>query len=237
MGGAVSWITPDSPDQHARIDEWCRTVGPVIVPPGPDPAVVPRIEDAFVVVTWNSNVGRGDLYRLVADLREGRLTGERVTQFALLIQEARRIGASVPALAPNADVPKRLGDENGGDIHSAARTLGLNLAYAPAMRNGQGQEDRGNAILSTVPLDDVTVIELPLERQRRVAITAAARVTKRDGMPWTMRLVSVHLETRAGALRHGPASARRRQAEFLIDALGEPSGPTIVSGDFYTSWG
>jgi endonuclease/exonuclease/phosphatase family metal-dependent hydrolase len=134
-------------------------------------------------------------------------------------------------------VPKRLGDDDGFEIQTIAHDLNLNLVYAPAMRNGPGQEDRGNAILSTLPLDDVTVIELPIERQRRVGIAATAHALGRDGTPWTMRLVSVHLETRAGALRRGPASARRRQAEFLVQALGESSAPIVVAGDFNTSWG
>ena len=50
------------------------------------------------------------------------------------------------------------------------------MLYAPSMRNGEsagGGEDRGNAIVSTLPLADPTVIELPLERQRRVVVAAS----------------------------------------------------------------
>ena len=46
------------------------------------------------------------------------------------------------------------------------------------MRNGrppQTDEDRGNAILSTEPLADLTAIELPFEQQRRVAVAATLR--------------------------------------------------------------
>jgi endonuclease/exonuclease/phosphatase family metal-dependent hydrolase len=207
-----------------------------VVSPYRESASAP-LDEPFVLVTWNANVGRGDLATLVADLRQGRLITDHVSQFAVLIQEGRRAGAVVPPLPANADVPKRLGGDSGFEIASIARTLGLHVVYAPAMRNGSGFEDRGNAILSTLPLDDVTVIELPIERQRRIALAATAHAVTADGAPWTLRLVSVHLETRAGALRQGPASARKRQAEFLVQALGVSSAPTIVAGDFNTSWG
>jgi hypothetical protein len=42
------------------------------------------------------------------------------------------------------------------------------------MRNGGVDEDRGNAILATLPLRDVAAIELPLVRERRVAVAASA---------------------------------------------------------------
>ena len=64
------------------------------------------------------------------------------------------------------------------DIVEAAGRLGLSLVYVPSMRNGSDtDEDRGNAILSTEPLSDVAAVELPFERQRRVAIDAAVSVT------------------------------------------------------------
>ena len=60
----------------------------------------------------------------------------------------------------------------------SARELGLSLIYVPSMRNGKSAddppEDRGNAILSTLPLSDPIAVELPGERQRRVVIIAKA---------------------------------------------------------------
>ncbi|NIP82602.1 MAG: hypothetical protein GWM90_26635, partial [Gemmatimonadetes bacterium] len=38
-------------------------------------------------------------------------------------------------------------------VVEAAERLGLAVVYVPGMRNGE-HEDRGNAILSTLPLDD-----------------------------------------------------------------------------------
>jgi endonuclease/exonuclease/phosphatase (EEP) superfamily protein YafD len=38
-------------------------------------------------------------------------------------------------------------------------------------------------------------------------------------------------------MRGGPAAARRRQAQALIDAISPASLPVIVGGDLNTSWG
>src|SRR5690606_22458341 len=117
--------------------------------------------DSLVVVTWNVHVGGGDLPRLVADLRAGALTGgARVEAFVLLLQEAHRGGASVPA-APVAGAHGNGIDAappSGArlDVVASARALGLNVLYAPSMRNGDGasDEDRGNAILTNLVIRD-----------------------------------------------------------------------------------
>jgi endonuclease/exonuclease/phosphatase family metal-dependent hydrolase len=115
----------------------------------------------------------------------------------------------------------------------------MNFVYAPSMRNGGAgaglaPEDRGNAILATVPLADLTIVELPFEHQRRVAV--AARVMA----PGTaVTVASVHLDTRRplwrGSIFGGPA-ARHRQVQALADALAEiaAGSPVIVAGDFNT---
>jgi endonuclease/exonuclease/phosphatase family metal-dependent hydrolase len=113
--------------------------------------------------------------------------------------------------------------------------------YVPSMRNGIeaiDSEDRGNAIVSTLPLHDPVVVELPLEHQRRVAAIAIVEGRTPHGDPWRLRLANVHLDT-ALALGHGgPFAARRRQAEALVDALTDapdaPDVPTVLAGDFNT---
>jgi endonuclease/exonuclease/phosphatase family metal-dependent hydrolase len=108
------------------------------------------------------------------------------------------------------------------------------------MRNGRtpsaNAEDRGNAILSTFPLDQVVAIELPFERQRRVAIAATIRSRTGGGTEWSLTLADAHLDTAFAAARGGPIAARRRQADALIDALdiAAPSSTTVVAGDFNT---
>jgi endonuclease/exonuclease/phosphatase family metal-dependent hydrolase len=103
------------------------------------------------------------------------------------------------------------------------------------MRNGGGgqpPEDRGNAILSTLPLRDPWALELPLERERRVVV--AARVDFGAGDDG-LRLVSAHLDNRSSwqrALR-SLGRGRTRQARWLARAFhGEPA--VILGGDFNT---
>jgi endonuclease/exonuclease/phosphatase family metal-dependent hydrolase len=96
-----------------------------------------------------------------------------------------------------------------------------------------GSSRRGNAILSSRPLVDPHALDLPEERQHRVA--AAARIELHGQ---TMFLVSAHLENRLDLLRGGPFGdrARGRQADALVDALpADASG--IVGGDMNTMLG
>jgi endonuclease/exonuclease/phosphatase family metal-dependent hydrolase len=104
-------------------------------------------------------------------------------------------------------VPRRInrGRER-PDILALAGSLGLHAVYVPSMRNGSadpdGREDRGNAILSTEPLTDLTAIELPFARQRRVAIKATLTLAGR-----AVHLLDVHLDTRGGRVRQAQALA------------------------------
>jgi endonuclease/exonuclease/phosphatase family metal-dependent hydrolase len=99
-------------------------------------------------------------------------------------------------------------------------------------------EDRGTAILSTLPLADLAVIELPFERQRRVAVAATLGARTSAGAAWRLRVVDVQLDTSLALTRGGPMAARRRQAEALLEALGigsapdpSTSGPPVKSAD------
>ena len=107
--------------------------------------------------------------------------------------------------------------------------------------DGSNAADRGVAIMSSLPLTDLEAIELPIERQRRVALSAVAHATAPDGRDWRLRVVSVHLENRSGMRRFWAraGASRTRQAEALIDALAlSPTAmthealPAVVGGDF-----
>lgn len=104
------------------------------------------------------------------------------------------------------------------------------------MRNGEGRrhdrEDRGSAILSTLPLLDPHAIELPFERQRRVAVAARVAGVADNADLW---LVNVHLENRTGPRRgwlESP-SARARQVRALVRRF-LPDGPAVLGGDLNT---
>ena len=102
---------------------------------------------------------------------------------------------------------------------------------------GLSDEDRGNAILSTMPLSDLTAIELPLERQRRVALQATVQLTTRNRAPVALRLISTHFTNmvmkRLWVLSE---SGRLRQARALATVL-PPDGPLVLGGDFNAWFG
>lgn len=192
--------------------------------------------DSILVISWNTHLGHADLRAFVADLRAGRIVrGQRIKHFVMLIQEAWREGEEVPATVSRQGCTRRMGGV-GPDIADIADSLGLALFYVPSMRNGCGsspREDRGNAILATLPLSNLRAIELPLLRQRRVAAMAEVAGQTSDGKPWHLVVASVHLENRASG---GPAAwvhGRARQAEALVSQLPD-SVLLAVGGDLNT---
>lgn len=215
---AVRWIAPASARDRALLDEACRSVGQPLVVNSESRGAQPV--DRLVVVSWNAHAGLADLNAMTGALLQGRLTGGRPPgSFVLLLQEAAR----------DADAA---GDAGGVD--RVARDRGLSLAYAPGMNNGGPGRDRGVAILSSSPLTDVTIVELPFERQRRVALLATLRLPT-GGTERTMRVASAHLDIGWMVLRGGSEAARRRQAEALIEAIG-PDGTVVLGGDFNSAY-
>lgn len=158
-------------------------------------------QNGLVVVTWNIHEGRGDIAALVASLRPAHVV--------LLLQEATR-----------------------RTLPSAIGSLGLFAAYAPSMPNGRRDDgdDRGCAILSSLPIDAIDSVELPWVYQRRVAL--AGTITARlRGEVFAIRVVSAHLDNRPG---------RKRQARWLARWL-QPSAaaatPLVVGADLNTWFG
>ena len=242
---AIMWSGPG--ERRDVLDGWCAATGPPVVLPVSEHSQLVAFDpvDELVVVSWNLHVGGADLDGLVRRLRAGAFTaGRPVVRFVLLVQEAYRAGPGVPRAAPGMRHPGAIRPRRqavGRGIVDDARRLGLALYYAPAMRNGapgETDEDRGNAILSTEPLTDLAAIELPFERQRRVAVAATVHVRGWDGPPRAIRLASVHLENTASMrrLRLLAQEPRRRQAQALLAMMPRES-PLVVGGDFNTWFG
>jgi endonuclease/exonuclease/phosphatase family metal-dependent hydrolase len=238
LAPTVRWVGPDESRDRARLDEWCATVGPLVIV---QHSALRPIAERLTVVTWNTHAGAGQLDALVRALGDGRLTdGVPVRHFILLLQEVLRSGPEVPdSNELSLSVPNAIGRHPDASVSITewARRLELNALYVPSMRNGLDNEDRGNAIVSSLPLDDALVIELPFERQRRVAVSSAIRLRTNEGSERRLRVVSAHFDTSVALWRGGPAKARRRQARALIEALRDDNGMMIVGGDFNSWWG
>lgn len=236
----VTWVAPHARRDRTHLDAWCSRVGP--------PDLLLRSNHTVtatdvVVVTWNVHAGAADIRRFVGELRRGALTdGKTVDAFVLLLQEAYRQRNDV-ALAPAAmrarprnGAGRSRGDDR--DVRSIARDLGLALIYAPAMHNGNGdREDRGNAILTTAAISNVRIVELPFERQRRLAIGATVAGLDHRNNEWRLDVVSVHFDIGLMITRGGGEAARSRQAKALVDAIGRSRCSTVVAGDLNTAWG
>jgi len=236
----LQWFWPAVQGEQQRLLRWSGAVGPPLVA---NTLGTPASTDEIVLISWNIALGAGDLEALLADVAPSGQSSAVV----ILVQEAYRDGPEVPAtLAAGASFAGRLdgrrSDGEREDIETIARRCRLNLYYVPSMRNGApaaSDEDRGNAILSTLPLEELTAIELPFERQRRVAVAATAVGRSSDGAPWRMRVVSAHLDNRVGARRlwfAGGMHARARQAKALVDSLRDDT-TAVLGGDFNTWFG
>ncbi len=187
--------------------------------------------------------------------RPGTATGPEIPATGPGTAAKPEIPATRPCAATRPDTPpptagrwaKRIAAVPPGgqrtDIVSFAREVGLSLFYVPSMRNGapaaDPPEDRGNAILANVPLSSQRAIELPLERQRRVAVAAEVLIADTP-----VALCSVHLENRSPWSRawRTLGAARRHQMARLLDVEGfAPRGPAaaearahVLGGDLNT---
>ena len=175
-------------------------------------------------------------------------SGARVDRFVLLVQELYRRGPDVPPPSPDMRSARAIKARRPGapDASAYARDLGLSFIYVPSMRNGaEVFEDRGNAILSTERLTSAAALELPLERQRRVAIAATLEVRRTSGRSQPLLVVDAHLEPRSSPrtlwLFHNP---RPRQLGAILDFVREDTpgvskdiAGTVLGGDFNTIQG
>jgi endonuclease/exonuclease/phosphatase family metal-dependent hydrolase len=184
-------------------------------------------------VSWNVHVGNGDIRAFVKDLTNGDHTDRRaVRHYVLMLQEAVRTHG-VPPLASTAAGATRIPARAPAgpiDIIQIGRDLGLSLIYVPSMRNGRSAddpaEDRGSAILSTLPLSEPIAIELPGERQRRVVVMAKAGSTS---------VAVVHLDALGGRQRLRIFwTPWMRDVQLRSTAALLPGGPLVVGADLNT---
>jgi endonuclease/exonuclease/phosphatase family metal-dependent hydrolase len=237
----LRWFAPSDDDHRHRLDSWCAGVGPAVLeaPASQDSGGVPVELEDVTFVSWNVHVGNGDIAAFVEDLRAGTLTdGRPVRHFVLMLQEAVRLGA-VPPLVGRASGARRISadDASSIDIVDISRQLGLSLLYVPSMRNGNSSDDapadRGSALLSTLPLSDPTAVELPGERQRRVAIMAKLTLASADTAPLSVGVL--HLDALGASKRlwvFGTSWMRNLQVKSIESLL--PDGNLVLGADLNT---
>jgi endonuclease/exonuclease/phosphatase family metal-dependent hydrolase len=211
-------LTCHDDDPRLRLDAWRRNVGAQVALDLTNPQSSPR-HGSLVVLSWNVWIGRGRLREVVSRIRNGDyvdLGADPDVPLLVLAQEAYRRDSSVPKLQEGQAgrvLIAQLGPQE--DVVETAHELGMNLRYAPSMRNGSDQSDRGNAILSTLPLEGAHAVELPLVLQRRVAVTATIALGDTR-----FRVVSAHLDPRGPpGYRWLGAAGRALQAQHLIRSI------------------
>jgi endonuclease/exonuclease/phosphatase family metal-dependent hydrolase len=212
-------------DERLRLERWRRNVGaPVALDLAPHARPTGR---SLVVLSWNVWIGRGRLREVITRIRNGdfaALGAEPDAPLVVLAQEAYRGDETIPlaVVGPRGrTLVAHLRPQE--DIVETARGLGLNLRYAPSMRNGTLQSDRGNAILSTLPLEAAQAVELPLVLQRRVAVSAGVTMGGTG-----VQLVSAHLDPRGPPGRQWlGAAGRALQARHLLASI---SDDTVILG-------
>ena len=208
-----------------RLAGWRANVGACVARDASPPTAAGPT--ALLVLSWNVWVGRGRLTEVVGRLRAGDFGpagADPALPLVILLQEALRAGSAVPersnGWAPRERIYRSAPRE---DIVETADRLGLHLRYAPSMRNGPERSDRGNAILSSLPLAEASAVELPFEYQRRVAVTARVALGRRP-----LRLVSAHLDPRGPVgYKWLGAAGRAVQMRHLLAALEDD---TVVLG-------
>jgi endonuclease/exonuclease/phosphatase family metal-dependent hydrolase len=239
------WYVPEGEGDNERLERWCVTVGPEVVRERPA-ARFPGLEAGgdLRVFSWNVAAGGGDLVGfltreagLSCDGRHSELSAGS-SPFVLLVQEAFRRSPAIPETADDAVIQRAAAEEERSgerpDIVEVAGRCGLSLAYGAAGRNGPAdsgemREDRGVAILSTLPLREVFFVELPFEAARRVAVGATI------GEPFdaSVRVVSAHLTSAAPPVRTVMTGngSRLRQSLALAEALQQLCDPADGDGD------
>ena len=240
----VRWFGPGQDDEIVRHFQWCRATGPLLVT-RPDRAGGQPTDglpiDSLAIISFNVNLGAASAIALIDSLRAGAFTaGAPVTDFVVMLQETIREGNGVPERVPKGSGTSRdlfPAPRTGPrlDIVRIADSLDLHLFYGAAMRSGKGRnprglaEDRGNAILSTLPLARLTMVELPFGGARRIAQLAQVSGRTRSGQGWSLQVGNLHFDV--GPIGPSALSAIRARQARAIAQIADSTGAVVLGGD------
>jgi endonuclease/exonuclease/phosphatase family metal-dependent hydrolase len=172
-------------------------------------AVARNVHTAARIFSENKLLPRPDIIALQeADKETGRAGGQHVA--ARLADEL-----NLPYVHVGAGIPRGVKPEQ--------REWWLNFEEQIAL-NDSG--DTGVALLSRLPLDELTRIDLPWHTCAwRPRLAMAATIALADQR---VRLLNVHVDP------HGPLDNQHQQIEVVLEYADRHEGPTVILGDFNT---
>jgi endonuclease/exonuclease/phosphatase family metal-dependent hydrolase len=178
--------------------------------PQPRPtAVAQNISAAAKAFSENVLLPAPDILALQeADKRTGRAGGRHVA--AQLAQEL-----SLPYVHVSTGLPR--------GVKPKQREWWLNFEEQIGINE---ESDTGVALLSRVPLDEITRIDLPWHDCAWRPRLAMAATIQCGAARW--RIFNVHVDP------HGPLDNQHQQTEAVLQAADRHDGPIIVLGDFNT---
>jgi endonuclease/exonuclease/phosphatase family metal-dependent hydrolase len=172
-------------------------------------AIAENIRHAAKVFSDNSLLPPPDILALQeADKETGRAGGVHVA--AKLAAEL-----NLPYVHISVGIPR--------GVRPKQREWWLNFEEQIALHD---TGDTGVAILSRVPIGDVSRIDLPWHDcawRPRLAMAATIDVGERK-----LRLFNVHIDP------HGPLDNQHQQIELVVNRADEHDGPAVILGDFNT---
>jgi endonuclease/exonuclease/phosphatase family metal-dependent hydrolase len=172
-------------------------------------AVARNVHTAARIFSENKRLPRPDIIALQeADKETGRAGGQHVA--ARLADEL-----NLPYVHVGAGIPRGVKPEQ--------REWWLNFEEQIALHDSG---DTGVALLSRLPLDELTRIDLPWHTCAwRPRLAMAATIALADQR---VRLLNVHVDP------HGPLDNQHQQIEVVLEYADRHEGPTVILGDFNT---
>jgi hypothetical protein len=227
---------------HPELALWRANVGAPVALELAD--ALPALPPVIDILSWNLAIGSARLGEVIEQWQDGGLDTRLGATYArdarppliVLAQEAYRTDETVPGTCSGSHRGKPLHPTDPEDITAVARCFGMSLRYAPSMRNGAHQSDRGNAILATAALGEAHAFSLPYVHQRRVVVTVQLQ-----NVP-DLWFTSAHLDMRGqlngrwfGAYGRGRSAQAASLCHRLTD-LGEDCDH-VVGADLNTPFG
>lgn len=183
--------------------------------------------------TMDRLVHSSSRYTLASRAMRPQAVGDSIRVVSYNIKHAMRVKKAAELLESHDELNSAdvlcLQEMDGAGVRHIADTLGMNYIYYPALRHPGTQRDFGNAVLSRWPVRGDRKLVLPEVRPRnmpRIIVGAAIEIGDKR-----LDVYCLHTDVVM------PPDERRRQAEFVVNAISESADFVVVAGDFNTYTG